>query len=290
MSVSDRESHCLVLGATGRIGQLLRLRWGVGAARWQRRAPIRAEEGVDWLVFDPLNAQDLLRAAKGCTHILCLAGPVPGRSAGADLADHSRLAEVAVRAGAAVGADVLLASSAAVYGAHPKAREDQPLTPANPYGMAKAEMEDRALDLGARLGVQLCNLRIGNIAGFDAALGGWRPGFTLDQFPDGSTPKRSYIGLSCLADVLEALLAQGRLPEALNIAQPGLIEMGALLTAAGHNFATRPAPDAAIPEVGLDLSRLEGLLEADRLPPADAQHMAHDFAKLEPKMRGASEL
>ena len=287
MRVSAGESRSLVLGATGRIGQLLRLRWGAEAARWQRRAPIRAEGATGWQLFDPLNAAALQQAAVGCTHILCLAGPVPGRSSGADLADHSLLAEAAVRAGAAVGADVLLASSAAVYGAQPKAREDQPLTPANPYGIAKAEMEAHALDLGARLGVRVCNLRIGNIAGFDAALGGWRPGFTLDRFQDGTTPMRSYIGLSCLADVLGALLQQDDLPTALNIAQPGLIEMGALLEAAGYEFATRPAPDAAIPAVGLDLSRLKALLGAERLPDADAHVMARDFALLEPELKEA---
>lgn len=204
----------LVLGASGRIGRLLRQQWGAKAAIWQSRRPITGNGAANWAVFDILEPDMLHQAAAGCARILCLAGPVPGRAETMDLADHSRLAEAAVRAGAAVGADVLLASSAAVCGAHSAAREDQPLTPANPYGVAKAEMEARALDLGARLGVQLCNLRIGNIAGFDAALGGWRQGFTLDQFPDGSTPKRSYIGLSCLADVLEALLAQDRLPEA----------------------------------------------------------------------------
>lgn len=280
----------LVLGASGRIGRLLHQQWGAKAAIWQSRRPITGNGAENWAAFDLLEPDMLHQAAAGCARILCLAGPVPGRADTMDLADHSRLAEAAVRAGAAVGADVLLASSAAVYGAHPAAREDQPLTPANPYGVAKADMEARVLDLGAQLNVAVCNLRIGNIAGFDAALGGWHSGFTLDQFPDGTTPKRSYIGLSVLADVLASVLVQDDLPAALNIAQPGLVEMGALLEAAGRAYATRPAPDSALPAVGLDLSRLTGLLGADRLPQADAAVMARDFAKLEPVLSATPDL
>ena len=63
--------------------------------------------------------------------------------------------------------------------------------------------------------------------------------------------------------------------------------MGALLEAAGYEFATRPAPDTAIPAVGLDLSRLKGLLGAERLPDADAHVMARDFALLEPELKEA---
>lgn len=273
----------LVLGATGRIGRLLQLcpPEGLDLRLQARRMP---QLPGDWHIFDPLaEPAALARAAEGAAAILCLAGPVPGRS-GAEMADHIHLGEAAVRAGAAAGARVLLASSAAVYGAGSGLlAEDAALQPANPYGAAKAEMEARAAALGAELAVPVCSLRIGNIAGFDAALGGWRRGFTLDRFADGATPRRSYIGVRCLAQVLGALLRAPDLPPVLNVAQPGAVEMGALLQAAGKPFATRPAPPAAIPEVALDAARLQALLPVP-LPAADAGAMAAEWAALEPDM------
>ena len=283
----------VVLGATGRIGRLLQLCPPEGMAlRLQAR---RAQAGpgdraADWHVLDPLADPDALaRLAAGAGSILCLAGPVPGRGPGngaGEMQDHIRLGEAAVRAGAAAGARVLLASSAAVYGAGSGLLdEDAPLHPASAYGAAKAGMEARAAGLGADLGVPVCSLRIGNIAGFDAILGGWRPGFTLDRFADGATPRRSYTGVQCLAQMLGALLRAPDLPPVLNVAQPGTVEMGALLQAAGLPFATRPAPAAAIPKVALDTARLQALLPF-ALAPADPAAMAAEWAALEPDMAG----
>ena len=281
----------LVLGGAGRIGRLLRYRWGPEAALWQSR---QAQTGAGWVAFDPLTEPDAFQAAaEGQSVLLCLAGPVPGSpshgaatGAAADLADHTRLAEACLKTAAGVGARVILASSAAVYGPAVCAREDQPLAPVNPYGQAKAQMEARAADLGAALGVQVTALRIGNIAGLDAALGGWRPGFRLDQFADGSTPKRSYIGAISLADVLAdliALPALPALPPALNIAQDPPVEMGALLAAGGHDFATAPAPQSALPEVALDLCRLKSFVH---LNPATPEGLVAEWAALEPHLEG----
>ncbi|MCG7630318.1 NAD-dependent epimerase/dehydratase family protein [Epibacterium sp. MM17-32] len=273
----------LVLGATGRIGRVLRYRWGVEAALWQTR---HRQPGAQWRLCDPLGQPDVLvSTAQAAGQILCLAGSVPGR--GGDLADNTRLAEAAVRAGAAAGVRVVLVSSSAVYGAgQGPLTEETPLTPANPYGVAKAEMEARACALATELGVEVAVLRIGNIAGFDAILGGWRPGFRLDRFTDGRTPRRSYIGVLTLADVIAAVLDVPDLPGVLNIAQPGLIEMGALLQAAGRDFATVPAPPSAIPEVALDLSRLSGFLAPRMsLPGADPARMVAEMALLEPHMK-----
>ncbi|KIC33913.1 NAD-dependent epimerase/dehydratase family protein [Leisingera sp. ANG-M7] len=277
----------LVLGATGRIGRLLQLcpPAGLDLRLQTRREPSRNGTGNmagDWHIFDPLaEPAALARAAAGAGAILCLAGPVPGRGAGG-MADHIHLGEAAVRAGASAGCRVLLASSAAVYGAASGLlEEDAALQPASAYGEAKAEMEARAAALGADLRVPVCALRVGNIAGFDAALGGWRPGFSLDVFAGGATPRRSYCGVQSLAQVLGALLQAPALPPALNVAQPGTVEMGALLQAAGLGFSARPAPPAAIPEVALDVSRLQALLPA-KLAAADPGAMAAEWAALEP--------
>ncbi len=257
----------LVLGATGRIGAILRGCWPETGPRWQARRP---RAGSNWRVLDPLaDPGALARAAAGCAAVLCLAGAVPGRGrlSRGRLADNAALAEAAVRAAAAAGARVLLASSAAVYGAAGgMLRENAPLAPVSDYGRAKAEMERRAAARAAELGVAVCCLRIGNVAGVDAILGGWRPGFALDRFADGRTPRRSYIGAASLARVLGELAAAPALPPALNVAAPGALEMGALLDAAGLGWTPRVPDDSAIPEVRLctgTLTRFTGFAAAE---------------------------
>ncbi|ATG38059.1 putative NAD dependent epimerase/dehydratase (plasmid) [Phaeobacter piscinae] len=280
----------LILGASGRIGGILRHQWASAGAdlRWQRRARPDGAEPVaaGWHVFDPLaDPEALAAAARGAAAILCLAGPVPGGAAGRDLSAHQLMQhrdlamatlEAAARVrdaetGAGTGAPrLLLASSAAVYGAAPgPLSEDIPLAPMAPYGVAKAEMEQAAQARAAELGLEISLLRIGNIAGIDAILGGWRAGFCLDQFADGQTPRRSYIGPGTLAEVLASLIQCPDLPQVLNIAQPGAVAMGDLLQAAGLDCARKPAPAQAIAEVRLDVTRLIGLLAAQPVPAAD---------------------
>lgn len=247
----------LVLGASGRIGGILHKFWSSEPVIWQRRGTL----APGWVTFDPLmDPKALARAASGCRAILCLAGVVPGR--GGDLDDNIRLGAAAVRAGAVSGAAVFLVSSAAVYGAQTgMLGENAALDPLSDYGKAKVEMEMRGAALAAELGVQVCALRIGNIAGIDAILGGWRPGFQLDQFVDGRTPRRSYIGVASLARVLGDLMLGGDVPKdlpgALNIAAPGVVEMGALLDAAGLAWTPRKAPSEAIEQVCLSTRALE---------------------------------
>lgn len=254
----------LVLGATGRIGTILRRVWPAlwpdADTLWQSRRPM---PGPGWAQLDPLAAPDALaRAARGRDAVLCLAGVVPGQ--GGEMGDNTALALAAIRAGAAAGARVLLASSAAVYGAQGGAlSEDAPLAPVSDYGRAKADMERQAAALADRLGVRATALRIGNVAGADAILGGWRPGFALDRFADGRTPRRSYIGPASLARVLGGLAGQGGLPPVLNLAAPGAVEMGALLDAAGLGWTPRPAPDTAIAEVVLDTGGLQRIVGFD---------------------------
>lgn len=288
----------LVLGASGRIGRVLRRTWPdllPGAARvlWQARRPqpdvLPAE---DWVILDPLAAPGLLaETMRGAEAVLCLAGSVPGR--GTDLEDNARLALAAIEAAASAGGEparVFLTSSAPVYGDLAAEggllREDAAVAPTSPYGRAKLEMEQQALARAKGLGVPVCILRIGNIAGLDAILGGWRPGFTLDRFADGHSPRRSYIGVQSLAHVLAALLICEEMPAILNIAQPEPVEMAALLQAAGRSFATRPAPASAIPEVALDLDLLRRTLGSEAMPdPADPACLAEEWALLEPDLR-----
>jgi len=255
----------LVLGATGRIGRVLRQYWPLERARWQTRHPI---SGAGWVQVDPLKDPAALhRAAHGCRTILCLAGVTNARAAmGGDLNDNLALADAAIRAGAETGARVLLTSSAAVYGASTEClQESHAPAPLSEYGRIKAAMEAEGAELGARLNVAVTALRIGNIAGLDAILGGWQPGFELEVFPDGRSPRRSYIGVRDLARVLADLCAAQDLPGLLNLAAPEPIEMGALLDAAGLDWTARPASASAIAQVHLAVTRLARLS-----PPASA--------------------
>lgn len=284
--------NVLVLGATGRLGGILRTCWGDAApdlqVTWQSRtlAGTGAHSGLypgaqeDWVSFDPLrDPQALALAARGMDAILCLAGVTPAAAAaGADMAQNTALALASVRAAGEAARHgqeqeqqqahlpyVFVASSAAVYGRVPgplcDTQPPETLTPAAPYGEAKQRMEMDAQNLGKHLGVPVCALRIGNVAGADAILGGWRPGFVLDRFADGRTPRRSYIGPRTLARVLADLLRAGKttrdLPPALNIACPGPLEMGALLDAAGLGWRARNAPNFAIAEVELSTSLIQ---------------------------------
>jgi UDP-glucose 4-epimerase len=267
----------LVLGASGRIGRILRQCWLKEQVQeqvlWQARHQLQEQSQeqslwfdagqADWAVLDPLaQPEALAQAAQGREAILCLsgvvqAGVVQGRQPEGKLSDNIALAEAAIHAGAASGARVFLASSAAVYGnQRGLLDEGAPLNPVNDYGRSKAEMEVRGKALGAELGVPVCALRIGNIAGIDAILGGWKPGFRLDRFKDGRTPRRTYIGAQTLARVLGDLMGATGLPTALNIVSPGLVEMGALLDAAGLAWTPQPASQTAIAEVRLSTAAL----------------------------------
>lgn len=298
----------VVLGASGRIGRVLRHCWpqelpATASISWQTRRPVPPLSPHETqLCLDPLAQPEALSdLLQGAEVVLCLAGSIPGRtgrSGGSgpghrdDLADNWRLGEAVVQAAAKAASQggappprVLLTSSAAVYGNRSGLlRENAPLHPANGYGAAKLEMEQRSLALAAALGVPVTALRIGNIAGLDAILGGWRAGFTLDRFSDGRSPRRSYIGVRTLARILAALVAQPQLPAVLNLAQPGPVEMAALLRAAGRDFAWRPAPEAAIAEVNLDVTELRHCLAAagpQPLVPADPGRMLAEWAALE---------
>ena len=278
----------LVMGATGRIGQLLQYHWRPAARAshvlWQGRSAAGLDPAAPWVSVQPLTQPDRLAQAATGRQILCLAGAIPGRG---KMQDNWQLAAAALRA-ASPGQRVILCSSAAVYGAQTGVQagalnETAALHPVTDYGLAKLEMEQRSTALAADLGLSLCLLRIGNIAGLDACLGGWAAGFQLDQFGDGSTPVRSYIGVATLARVLADLLAQVHLPPALNIAQPGRVEMGALLTAAGLGWHPRPAPACAIAKVQLDTTLLQSLVP---VPAADAVQMVQQWSYLEPHMTG----
>lgn len=232
--------NLVILGAGGKLGRLLRPLFPQ-QARWLTRADV-----------DLYDTTALHMALRGADAVICMAGVTNTSSLpmhmNTDFAVQTLNAARVVSAGR-----VFLLSSAAVYGATAGAcAEDGATTPFSEYGKAKLAMERAA----ARHAHPNTVLRLGNVAGADAILAGWVPGFQLDQLPDGSTPCRSYIGPNALARTLVALANKRALPPLLNVAAPRCVQMGALLDAARLAWTPRPATAATLPTVNLDTTRL----------------------------------
>lgn len=254
-----------VTGGSGAVGRLLRQVWtlqGAGPVLWQSRRAASADLRADLLT----DGSALAEALRGMATVLHLAGPSRrGGSAHADLA----LAVLDAAREAGVG-QVLLASSAAVYGAAERgASEWAPVRPASAYGKAKLAMELAARDWRAMAGPQaprITCLRIGNVAGADQLLGAQHPSgpVPLDTLPGGHGPRRSYIGPQALAAILARLMVRGAtrgdLPGVLNLALPGGVHMEALLAADGRGWTARPIPDGVIGALVLDITKLAAIV------------------------------
>lgn len=238
----------VMLGAGGRLARLLRPRWP-GPADWMTRT----DADID-------NPQVLDAVLDGADVIFCFAGAT--HDSGIPMERNVTLARKTLDA--AKKARVFLFSSAAVYGALAgQLSEDGPTAPLTAYAMSKCAMETMAAAHTSRS----VSLRLGNVAGADAILGGWHPGFKLDQLADGTTPARSYIGPGRLAQVLHDLAHADALPPVLNVAAPGTIQMGHLLDAAALTWSPRPAVPQTIARV--DLST-DGLAQFTTFDPSDS--------------------
>jgi nucleoside-diphosphate-sugar epimerase len=267
------QNSILLTGASGRVGRMLCHHWpdvnpGLALAPQYRRA---APAGA--LLWNPLDGPGaLLDHVAGMGRpaaIVALAGVTPGP--GRDLSLNAALAVATLAAAERSGVTrVLLASSSAVYGAGDgtPATEDTPCAPVNAYGAAKCEMEAACTAWRAR-GLDICCLRIGNVAGADALLlnvarAGPGGAVVIDRFADGGGPVRSYIGAATLAAVLATLCRHpGPLPPVLNIAAPKPVAMTALARAAGADYEMRPAPPGAHQRITLDCRRLAALHRFD---------------------------
>lgn len=260
----------LVLGSSGRVGTLVRHSW--------QRTPLdtptgfeyqtRGGGGLIWDVLGPPTPQITGGGPYDC--MIVLSGVVPG--VGADLSLNTALGLAGLRAAVTLGIGrVLLASSSAVYGNHSDVAfsEGDATRPVNDYGRAKLEMEQACQAQAQHAGIELCCLRIGNVAGADALLLNGAAlaqgaSLTLDQFADGGTPLRSYIGPQTLAGVLGTLVhSEAALPEVLNIGAPSAVEMGALADAAGLPVTLVPKEDSSHQRITLNCDRLAALHHFD---------------------------
>lgn len=254
------QKNLLVLGASGRVGTLLRAVWDQASPRntrilYQYR-DISDRTDPQSIGFCPGDDPEIFGTLDA---VISLWGNI-SNDAAALLANTTLALEAQRIADCCQAGRVLHASSIAVYAPNPAPLEETDLiAAAAPYGQAKAAMEAALL---SHQNPPNCCLRIGSVAGAEslaAALANpsGQP-MILDQFENGSGPSRSYIAPSDLADVLAQLcdLDLALLPAALNLGAPKPVTMDQLLLASGAAFSWRPAPETARQIAVLDTTLL----------------------------------
>ncbi|MEZ5673939.1 MAG: NAD-dependent epimerase/dehydratase family protein [Thalassovita sp.] len=278
--MSVQTKRILVLGASGRVGRLLRLVWEQSPpSDVELLFQSRTGPGVHWEPGqpNPFGQLDAVISLWGVTH-----------GTQTELAANTTLALAAQDLAAQAGADrVLHCSSIAVYAPKDGMLAETDLTdPPNAYGWAKLAME-QALENTA--GPKPVILRIGSVAGAESLAGsiqqGWQgtaSAVTLDQFANGKGPARSYIAPTDLARVLIRLAVHpfGDLPGVVNVGGPVPVHMETLLQAAGHPMIWKPAPSAARQYAVLDCGRLSKLLPLSK-DMSEPKHIMEDWLMLE---------
>lgn len=269
----------LLVGASGRVGRMVLSRWASSKSYPEIVPQYRSACAGSGIIWDPLKGPDELCDAivkDGAFDVMIvLAGIIPNQ--GQPLELNTLLAEACLNAAKTAGIRrVLLASSSAVYGLGNGTpfSEVSPCSPVNNYGRSKWNME-KASERWRDLGIDLCALRIGNVAGADSLLvnlanASPEASIELDIFEDSHGPLRSYIGPRTLASVLQSIsLYEGHLPAALNVAAPTPIYMETLVDALKHPWVCRrvEAQPNQIITLNCDLvSTIHTFQESDSLP------------------------
>lgn len=261
MAPSPQNQKVLVLGASGKLGKMLR-------AAWAEMCPPLVElvyctrkssEGGD-IVWSPGGNTDHLPQVDA---IVALWGAVPG--AGHRLDSNSTLARAAVDLAGCLGADrVLHCSSAAVY--RPEGAllcEEDEAEPPSDYGKSKRNMESLIEALSQEQGApSMVSMRIANVAGADSLFANMKPEgkLRLDRFPGGQGPLRSYVAPDDLARAIIALVLAKDITGPINIAAPKATAMEDLAQAVGCQVTWQDAPPQAISSVCLSTARLARIL------------------------------
>lgn len=246
--------------------------WHTVPLQYRRPQTLFHSRNIPWDVADGpdglLNWMDRFGALET---LIVMAGVTPATSS--DMTLNTVIAKAYLDAARVAGIKrVLLASSSAVYGfgdGSPMS-ETHSCSPVNTYGKSKLDMEDMARNVAADTNMEICCLRIGNIAGADALLLNASKAtpetpLIIDHFPDGAGPLRSYIGPTQAGDVLANLAChQGRLPPVLNLAGTAPIHMEELAIAAALPWRYETAPQTARQSIALDCSVLAALIDMPR--------------------------
>lgn len=260
------QKRILLVGATGRVGRMVLHYWpqtGPDTICVAQTRAGRVPGTVHWHPMDgPAELLASIDAIGSFDVMVMLAGVTP--TSGAPLELNTGLAQACLSAALQAGIGrVLLASSSAVYGAgHGMSfTEHSPCHPINAYGHAKLQME-HACAPWRQQGLDLCYLRIGNVAGADALLlnaarAGTGQSIPIDTYADGHGPIRSYLGPLTLASVLRTLcMIPDPLPDILNIAAPEPVSMDALARAADQPWYSRVAAHDVPQSITLDCAAL----------------------------------
>ena len=264
------------MGASGRVGRLITSAWANRKSRWntvplQYRCPqtLFHSRYIPWDVADgPDGLLKWMDRFGALETLIVMAGVTPATSS--DMTLNTLIAKAYLDAAKIVGIKrVLLASSSAVYGIGDGSpmSEVHPCAPLNTYGKSKLDMEAMARNVAACTNMEICCLRIGNIAGADALLLNASKAtpetpLIIDRFPDGAGPLRSYIGPTQAGDVLAKLACyQGTLPPVLNLAGTAPIHMEELAIAAALPWRYEKAPRTSHQSITLDCSVLNSLID-----------------------------
>ncbi len=236
---------------------------------------------ITWHPGDPVNR------LPNCDAVIALWGATSGNQQ--DLDQNARLATLTADLARGLGARrVVHLSSAAVYGPGQMMNEDRPTENCNSYGKSKLDMEV-SIDMDRRrTGLAQIALRLANVVGADSlapVLRGERPALIDDFSADPKRhlgPLRSYIGAKGLLQIFDALLTlpPETWPNVLNVAAPAPVAMDALARAAGQAVIWQKAPESAVAEVTLDVSRLQTLLP-NITPAATASDLIAEWRRLE---------
>lgn len=276
-----------ILGANGRLGSMIARVAQTTGAHWRTQSR-KGPADVIW-DGDFSRAGDLF--IKGST-VINMIGETGQNTTLLHALNVQFVADLLQHAKRAGVAHVMLASSAAVYGAGdgtPFAETDTP-APLNAYGISKVEMEKVAAHF--KDGPAITVLRIGNVAGADALTAAAKDHIPrgkpmpLHHFEDEQTPVRSYIGPRDLFRAIRDLsAAHDDGLRTVNIAHPEPVSFKALLTAYKEHvlpdlgWVNAPAPETTPRTVTLDTTKLRKVTNF-MTHPDTAGALAHQVAEV----------
>lgn len=273
-----------LLGANGKLGSMLAALADEANLGWRTQARSgSADIGWSGSFDDPLIDQVFERGGT----LINMIGHV-GDDVKTLKSSNINFVENLLHAAADKGvAHVVLASSAAVYGAgdHVPLSEDAPFDPKTPYGASKVAMERVAKTFAAnRKSPQITVLRIGNVAGADAlttaATRSAAKGTAMQshEFSDGASPTRSYIGPRDMFTVIRDLSVFCDEPlRVINVCHPQIVNVSQILKSYRTHVLTRlrwittPAPEGIPRLVTLSTAKMENYVHLPQYKdPADA--------------------